>query len=304
MRKKTTQEFIQQALEIHGNRYNYSLTEYVNAKTKVKILCRTHGSFYQDPNTHLHGSGCTKCVIESRTSSLKDFIKQANIIHQNKYNYSKSIYTTCMKKLIITCPKHGDFQQKPNDHLCGHGCIKCRNDVIGNAKRKSQETYIKQARNVHNGKYDYSFTVYNNARSKIKINCPEHGIFIQEAASHIKGIGCPNCQRSLGEERIATFFNDNNIMYMSQYTYDDLIGIGGNHLRFDFYIPNLNLCIEYDGIQHFKCNIKWHTKKEFNTLQKHDKLKNNYCKENDIKLLRISYKEFENIESILEQTLN
>ena len=129
-RKRTTEEFIELAKEVHGERYDYSLTEYKTKEDKVDIICPLHGVFSQNANLHLHGSGCPKCSYIQRGMKFKkglgDFIIDANKVHNSFYSYDKFIYTNAHTKGIITCPIHGDFEQKPNDHLLGKGCPTCK----------------------------------------------------------------------------------------------------------------------------------------------------------------------------------
>lgn len=126
----TTEEFIIKAKEVHGDKYDYSKTKYINSTTKVCIICPKHGEFWQVANCHLQGGGCLKCKYEYvsnlQRGNINTFIEKANIIHHNKYDYSKSIYGKNNKeKITIICPKHGEFLQSPHDHLSGYGCPKC-----------------------------------------------------------------------------------------------------------------------------------------------------------------------------------
>ena len=123
------EEFIIRSRQLHGFKYNYSMADYINAKTKVKIVCSKHGMFYQSPDAHLRGQGCPQCKHEFldkfNTSTLKEFIERSSRIHNNKYDYSKSEYIKCKSKIAIICHKHGLFYQIAGDHLNGHGCPKC-----------------------------------------------------------------------------------------------------------------------------------------------------------------------------------
>jgi len=129
LQSSNTNEFISKAKLIHGDKYDYSKTIYVNALTKVKIICSKHGEFLQIPTTHLCNHGCYFCgrdeTIESRKSNLESFLKQSTIIHGNLYEYSKSTYTKSNVKIEIICRTHGSFFQTPNNHLNGQGCPKC-----------------------------------------------------------------------------------------------------------------------------------------------------------------------------------
>jgi hypothetical protein len=135
MNKSTTKTFIEKAKNIHGNKYDYSKIEYVNSKTKVIITCPLHGDFKQEPRHHINGSSCLKCgritTETSRKLTTNTFINNAKNIHGNKYDYSKSEYVNNKTKVIITCPLHGDFKQRPDTHFNGGGCKKCSSEKNG-----------------------------------------------------------------------------------------------------------------------------------------------------------------------------
>lgn len=130
MSKRLTQEeFIEKARKVHGNKYDYSKVEYSNAKTKILIICPTHGEFCQEPFSHLVGNGCMKCYRERqhelKASNTEDFICKAKSKHGDKYDYSKTEYINAHAKVCIICKEHGIFYQTPNSHLNGNGCPKC-----------------------------------------------------------------------------------------------------------------------------------------------------------------------------------
>jgi hypothetical protein len=133
MRRKTTEQFIEETNKLHHNFYTYPRTDYKNAHTKVTITCPIHGDFKQTPNSHLQGNGCPYCGEEERRKSRikrqEQFIEEANRANNNFYTYSRIKYEHSYKEVIITCPIHGDFEQKPHIHLRGHGCQKCSNSV-------------------------------------------------------------------------------------------------------------------------------------------------------------------------------
>jgi hypothetical protein len=126
-----TTTFIDKARIIHGDRYDYTKTNYINSKIKVIIICKLHGEFLQTPNKHLKGnSGCSICskikMSTYKRSTTKEFIEKSKKIHGDKYDYSKVEYITSRDKVIITCKIHGDFFQSPSNHLIGFDCNKCR----------------------------------------------------------------------------------------------------------------------------------------------------------------------------------
>lgn len=149
--------FSNQAIEVHGDFYDYSLVTYSGSLTKVKIICKYHGVFEQSPSGHLVGKGCSKCgkikELKSRTKSTKDFIKSSKILHNNFYSYLRTNYKSAKEKVIITCPTHGEFEQTPDNHLQRKGCTKC-------AKLASGWEYSKWQKAGERSKQFDSFKVY------------------------------------------------------------------------------------------------------------------------------------------------
>jgi hypothetical protein len=190
----TKEEFIKKAKEIHGDKYDYSKVNYVNAHTKVCIICGEHGEFWQYPADHTNGHGCPKCGDENsrekRSSTKEKFIKKAKEKHGDKYDYSKVEYVNSVTKVCIICPEHehGEFWQRPTDHTQGQGCPKC-----GGRYSPTTEEWIVSARKVHEDKYDYSQVKYEKNNMKVCIICPEHGEFWQSPYKHLNGKGCPKC---------------------------------------------------------------------------------------------------------------
>lgn len=288
-----TNEFINKSKIVHNNKYDYSLTNYVNNRTNVEIICNIHGIFEQSPKSHLSGHGCSLC---SNTKKLTTnvFIDRAKKVHGDKYNYTNSIYVNARTKIKIGCHIHGEFEQDVKAHLKGYGCKKC--NMI------TTEQFITKCSNIHNNKYDYSLTTYINSDTKVKIVCPAHGIFEQKAISHSIGKGCSKCKSSKGEVKIISWFKDNSIEYIHEHRFSNCKHI--NTLPFDFFIPSLNMCIEYDGELHFNPLRLKDKKTECNNrlemTQYRDAIKNEYCKTNGIKLIRIPYTEFDYLDDILE----
>ena len=273
MAKLTTEEFINKAKAVHGERYDYSKVEYVDNKTKVCIICPIHGVFYQRPLDHLHGHECSECGkkknIESRRKTIETFIDESRKVHGDKYDYSKVKYENTSTKVCIICKEHGEFWQAPYTHLNGHGCPKCaykgdrqrhiysQEEIIEKIRslfgerysfekvvykamkvpiilvchekdengvehgefsmrpvnifsshqecpkcskenrirlqRKPVEKFIEEANKVHGGLYEYHKVEYVNTNSKVCIVCKIHGDFWQTPTNHLKGKGCPYC---------------------------------------------------------------------------------------------------------------
>jgi len=292
-KKLTREEFINKSVIIHNNKYDYSLVNYINNRIKIKIICPIHNEFEQIPKEHLNGSGCQKCGGNIKKTT-EEFIIDAKKIHNNEYDYSLVKYVNNKIKVEIICKKHGIFKQTPNSHLFDVGCPKCYG-----THNYTKEEFIEIAKKIHNNKFDYSLVEYVNTKIKIKIICSIHGEFLQRPHEHLNGNGCPICKESKGEKQIKKHLNDNNIKYETQKTFDGCKYIG--LLKFDFYLSKYNICIEYDGRQHFESVDYWGGKNELLNIQERDKIKTDFCKNNNIKLIRIKYNE--NID-ILEKQLN
>jgi hypothetical protein len=133
--QKTTKDFIENAREIHGEKYDYTPSIYVKRHSKIKIRCIVHGDFEQSANNHLKGSGCTKCKFDKlskiHSDSTDQFVEKAKIVHGERYNYTEAEYKNRHYKVTIICNGHGRFDQNANDHLNGRGCPSCANEVRG-----------------------------------------------------------------------------------------------------------------------------------------------------------------------------
>jgi len=279
-------DFIIKAKAKHQDKYDYSLVDYKNNKIKIKIICQKHGIFEQVPKSHTSGNGCPKCANNAKLGSDK-FIIEANIIHSNKYDYSLvKDYKNSYSYVSIICPKHGIFDQMVGSHLHSkNGCPDCADNI-----RLTTDKFITRAKEIHGNKYDYSLVDYKTNKTKVKIICPNHGIYLQIPNSHLSSkTGCPICKESKGEKEITFFLASRNIRFDKQKTFENCKNI--NKLPFDFYLQDLNICIEYDGEQHFVAKDVWGGEETLKYIQKNDIIKNKYCKDYNIKLIRISYKE-------------
>lgn len=232
----------------------------------------------------------------SKKLTTKEYIDKCCLIHGKRYDYDKVNYISSYVKVEITCRQHGSFWQWPSDHRRGFGCPQCSGKARGNT-----ETYIKKAKKIHGNFYDYSQVTYSSLEDKIVILCPKHGSFELIARHHIYGtaIGCAQCRRSKGEIQTKQWLEDNNIKFVEQKTFK---GLGTS--RFDFYLLDLNICIEFDGAQHFHLKHQRTRDKEkalqrFLDLQRRDEKKNNFCREQKISLIRINYKQLNNLTQIL-----
>ena len=255
--KYTTESFIKASKEVHADFYDYSETVYINAKTKVRIICPIHGPFLQIPFNHIHGTRCPQCGSEAGgqkrvASSAEEFNIKAKAIHGDKYDFSQVKYVAANEKVPVICKEHGVFWMTPQNILAGHGCPIC----AGNIQLDTTE-FIRRSNEIHDGIYDYSKTEYINNHEKVCIIChqknrngKEHGEFWQIPASHMKGVGCPKCKSSHLEKQVRSFLSQNGVFFVEQQTFDWLIDVG--HMFLDFFIPEYNVAIECQGTQHFK----------------------------------------------------
>lgn len=217
--KYTTELFIERATKIHDDKYDYSKSKYVNAKIKLIIICPIHDEFLQNPYQHLDGHGCPTCGFETtankKRSNINEFIEKANQIHDNIYDYGKSIYINNSTYLIIICPQHGEFQQTPSNHLFGYGCVYCGFKNTASKRTSNTISFIEKAKSVHGDIYDYSLSEYIKSIDLLTIICPTHGEFQQVAAYHLSGNGCQKCAKNIfsrvSNEWIEHIQDENNI---------------------------------------------------------------------------------------------
>lgn len=204
-----TKSFIEKARLKHGDKYDYSQVRYIKGYMEVKIICPIHGEFLQTPRTHLNGGVCKLCDMRGkhnnhcgrRKLTTEEFVSLAKQTHNNKYDYSQTIYVDSETKVKIVCPIHGIFEQNPSQHTRNKcGCPKCKGDRFRETIKKfrTTELFIELANIVHGDRYDYSISNYVSSTTPVRIRCWEHGVFEQTPASHINvGCGCPECGKYL-----------------------------------------------------------------------------------------------------------
>lgn len=301
LQRSNTQAFIKKAVIIHGNKYNYSKVHYITNTTPVDIFCNQCKRYFkQTPINHLTGKGCKKCSIQNagklRRLTKDEFIQRAKLLHADKYEYDKTKYDGMSVKVEIFCKKCKKyFWQKPDAHLKGKGCAKCSNNIA-----YTTEDFIKKARCLHNNQYNYDKVNYINNYTAICIKCNTcKKDFFQLPRNHLLKQGCPFCNKSKGELLIARWLDQHHIKYIRQHRFKEC-----KHKRslpFDFYLRDYDLCIEFQGQQHYSSKdfmFICHNKGSFSLQQKRDMIKKVFCKDNQIRLLEIKYNE--NIEEKLK----
>jgi hypothetical protein len=297
---KSIEIFISKCKFKYGEKYDYSLVDYIDSQTKVKIICPIHGVFNKTPNKFLIGQECLSCSKEKKGVKSRNYIEdikiKANNIHGDIYDYSLVDYVNAHRKVKIICPEHGIFEQSIHSHVNKkRGCSLCGAKKSIKSRTQIKEDFVRNANHIHKNKYNYSLVEYTNCMTKVKIICPKHGVFEQKPNVHISSkCGCPVCNFSKGELFIKGWLDNNQIKYDQQKIFSDCKYI--RSLRFDFYLPSYNLCIEYNGRQHYE--PIW-GKKELERITLTDSVKKSYCADNNIFLVEIKYndnimKELEN----------
>lgn len=251
---------------------------YKGCQIKGNVICPIHGEFLSTPDNLLSKHGCPQCAINTPLT-FDDFRKRAIKIHNGKYKYYEMETIGTNDKITINCLLHGDYIQNVGHHLAGHGCPKCARN-----KPLTTEEFIAKAKKIHGDKWIYDDTKYIRHNEYVAIKCPEHGIFLQTPNAHLCGQGCPICKESKMESELRGLFIDNNINFKTQYIFEDIVNI--NSLPFDFFLPEYNVVIECQGIQHF-CNVAYFGN-QFEEQLKRDLIKNEKCNEKNILLLYYS----------------
>ncbi len=304
-----TKEYIERAQEKHGKKYDYSILTFLGWKNAISYICPKHGIVEQKAEKHLI-HGCRFCSYDNRigkasgdggrNQKVEEFIEKARVKHGDKYDYSLITFPMGVKIPII-CKKHGVFYQTRSNHL-KYDCKKCRNLY-------TQDEFIKKCSTIHKNKYIYSKTIYSHNKNSIIITCPKHGDFVQRASNHLDGKGCGACCVSKGEEKIKQLLSDLLISFIPQAKFSWAINPKtGYNFKYDFYIPDYNLLIEYDGLQHEKSTAFFrHNGQESelafkNRLEK-DIMKTNLAKDNGFNLVRISWRDFKRLEAVISQLL-
>ncbi len=305
MRRKTHQEFI---LDMESKNSNIVvLGTYTNSKVKIKVECRVCGHiWFSKPNTLLTGHGCPKCAKRyNRTHDefvfeLKSINPNIDILSQFK-NTGTKVECNCK-----VCGNH--WSCTPQHLLDGVGCPKCKHIELGKARKVSNEEFIKRMKKANKNIEILSEYVY--ALQKVDCRCNVCGnVWSATPANLLNGHGCPMCNESKGEKKIYSYLVEKGILFETQKKYDGLLGANDGSLSYDFYLPNQNLLIEYQGIQHnrpidFKGKGTQYSNWCFSVQKEHDKRKRDYAAENGINLLEIWYRDFENVFSILDKMID
>jgi len=245
----THSQFVSKAGEVHGDRYEYP-DEYISAHTKMQILCKKHGPFYQTPNNHVNCKhGCPKCGLEDVKKQLtlthSQFVSKARDVHGDRYEYPEE-YVNNQIPITIICKIHGLFKQIPNNHTCGkQGCPKCGLENAVKLGTMTNDDFLKRARIVHGDRYEYP-DEYTGINNKIQIICKIHGLFVQTPNHHLNGRnGCPKCSH-----RISQPANDwlDSLGIPNDIEHREVFGLVSNkRYSVDGYDPDTKTVYEFHG---------------------------------------------------------
>ena len=278
----------------------------------VILKCPTHGEWEATPSNLLRASiACPKCILKLRVNkthiSPAEFLGVLKDLHGDRYDFTDTKYVNYKTRVTVRCKVHGKWLAYPAHLLNGSGCKKCANDVLAQAKRLTTDEYILKAKLVHGDTYLYDYIDYKNMRTKIRVVCKKHGEWETSPNSFLTGSGCPKCKHSNGEDKIQIYLEQHNVPYIAQYKEHECRA--KNKLAFDFAVfhdidcKDIKAFIEFDGAQHYISVDYFGGEPRLEKIQKYDKLKNEYCLTNNIKLVRIPYTEMNNIENILDKEL-
>lgn len=198
-------------------------------------------------------------------------------------------YKNARTKLKMKCP-NGHITYKTLDNFKNSGCRECQR----NTQEKIEQELAKEGYTL--------LSTYKSVHEKILVQCPnKHQPYEVLLANFRQERRCPLCNESHGERKIRLYLEKHNIEFIPQHKFKDCKD--KDCLPFDFYIPSMNLCIEFDGELHYKPIERFGGEERFKTYKLHDKIKNTYCKQKQIKLIRIPYWDFNEIENILNSQL-
>lgn len=301
-----------EAHKIHGDKYDYSQTIPDGSTRKIEVICKHCGeSFNVGAWDHLysrgHGRGCPKCANKMRSKTLTkdtqwfmDKLKLRRGDHGDYYDYSNVVYRKSTDEIEIGCPIHGVFKQSAWSHLNGSGCPICAQEKIANSNRYSWDEFfeiMKNSRSDNCDFYDYSKVRYTDTHTEIEICCPIHGPFFQTPNQHKRNGKCPRCAYSSLEIAVAGWLDANGVRYKKEKTFKWL-----GQMRLDFFLPDYNIAIECNGIQHYK-PIRWFNRRcSFEVIKARDYKKRYLCNNHGIRLYTIRYDE-KNIGNHLKKIL-
>lgn len=298
--KKTHEEYIYELLIKNPNLQ--AIGTYNGANTKIAHRCLTHDVCWQlSPSCALKGYGCSECAKEKignkNGKSHEEYVSEVKKL--SSHIDVLGLYVNHMTPILHKCTVHNiEWEAHPSSILHGSGCYECGLEKLKNIKIKTDDQYKKELKSINPN--IIALDKYIGSEISILHKCLIDGNeWYARPYNTLYGKGCPKCNESKGEKQVSLYLDKYNIKYETQKTFDGCYDI--KLLPFDFYLPDYNCCIEYDGKQHFEPIEYFGGQETFEYTQKHDNIKNEYCKNNGISLLRIPY--FKDVEEELNNFL-
>ena len=297
--KKPNEFYLTELKKVFDGVYDSNKTIFYHV-TNIHIFCEEHGYFSKDFTSLKRGYGCPKCKSNKKTSGVRkdtaSFIKVAKDIHGDKFNYKHVDYTHGNKAVSIYCNTcKSDFLQKPRTHLSGKGCPTCslvKNRLPKLYNRISVEDLSVKCNLIFNNSLDFTDSELTTANEKVTVFCKKCGTYFKQYKGHlVRGVGCQKCSKaekeSKPEKLISKLLDELNVLYEREVGFEGCVY--KNALKFDFYLPIINTCIEYQGEQHYKPVGVFGGETAFKLQQIKDDIKRKYCQENQIRLIEIKY---------------
>ena len=299
-RTKTHEQFVEEVYNV-----NPDITvvgTYKNSYTKIEFRCKEGHQWITTPDSVLSGCNCLTCAnIQSslrQRKSHEKFVEEVQILHPDITVIGK--YVNANTKIEFMCSKGHVWKTTPHNILDGCSCPTCKGEKISTKKTKSHEQFANELLQVSPnitvlGEYKGTFT-------KIKTKCNKCGCEWESMPCNLlAGCGCPKCATSKGEKMVEEYLERHNVVFETQKRFKDCVD--QRPLPFDFYLPDYNLCIEYQGAQHYIATRRMGDEEQLAYRQKHDRIKREYCKTKKINLLEIPYTKFNHISEILDDAL-
>lgn len=295
-------EIAKQKVEERGYKLLTLKEDYIKASIKNKIQC-PNGHIYEQILLDLFkGHGCKKCASKINGDRRKlNFEEVKNKINNLGWELLSENYNRVDDKLKIRCKKCNNiFYSSFHNLQKGSGCPHCYKQERG---KSSIISYEERLLYVNSFGYDIITPEqdYKNGEHKVTLRCPKGHLYEAKLHDFYIGNRCPKCRESKGERKVREFLKTQNLKYIEQYKFEDCKA--QTFLPFDFYLPDYNCCIEYDGKQHYKPSSFYGGVDSFIGAKVRDTIKNIYCEQNNIKLIRIPYWDYKNIEKILNKEL-
>lgn len=304
--KRTKEDLLNIIEKYYPNKYDCSKVNYINTRTPVTLVCNQCNKEFNLEPQHIVRNYikelCPHCRKNQEIQSNYNLFLDRLAISSLHVIPNSNNFINYKQLMGFTCTECGNqFESTPDNLLNSDiGCPICAEQSRRKTRTHTTEQFINDAKNVHGNTYNYDKTIYLGRHKNLTITCPKHGDFIIEAGDHLQGSGCPKCSQTKGERLVQTYLDKYNISYQIQVTFKD-VKFHQQRIRVDFYIKSLNTIIEYNGKQHYEPIEYFGGKEKFEKQVERDNDLRQYCKENNIRLIEISYQQSKDeIEEIIK----